>query len=126
MTLISSVHSPSDRRAGQADLHRATARRLPGDVPDRGEHQVRHLLVRENDIGWWRVFEPDDSEPVFRSDRLRAEDRAREMLRAEGGGVVRVFDHAGEQVSEYVVQPRTQPRRVGTPETRRPRRRWGW
>lgn len=122
MPLASPVNR-SDRRARQADLHQATARHLHGDVPDRGEHYVTHLLVQENSTGWWRVFEPEAAEPVFSSDRLRAEDRARDLLRAEGGGVVRVVNHAGELVGEYAVQP--VPRRVGIPE-RRPRRRWGW
>ena len=86
---------------------------------------MRHLLVHENGTGWWRVFESEDSEePVFRSDRLRAEDRAREILRSDGGGVIRVVNYAGEQIGEYAVQP--VHRRFGTPETRRPRRRWGW
>ena len=86
---------------------------------------VKNLVIHENSTGWWRLFDVDDShEPLFRSDRLRAEDRAREICRAAGGGTVRVVNHQGEQVAEYAVQPAAQPRRTGTPERRRSR--WAW
>ncbi|QFG69711.1 hypothetical protein [Ornithinimicrobium pratense] len=90
---------------------------------------MKHLVIHENSTGWWRVFEGEDSpEPIFRSDRLRAEDRAREICRAEGGGTVRVVNHSGEQVAEYVVQPASQPRRTGAGGRRRDhgRGRWVW
>lgn len=76
--------------------------------------------VVENSVGRWEVLKEGHLRaPVSAETRGAALKRAREQVRREGGGEVRVLDRAGKIVSSSTVAARRADGRSGAARSRR-------